>query len=184
MLLTRTRRLVPEINAGSMADIAFLLLIFFLVTTEISKEEGLLVQLPPYDITAPPPLVPPRNLLKVQINAADQLLVNGEPGKIGRLRGRAVEFITNPQQLPTLPKSPTKAVVSLQNDRSTHYATYLAVYNELLGAYRDIWNERAERSYGKTYELLSLEQRKRIRAEVPLVISEAEAVDYGQPVDF
>lgn len=180
MLTARTRRLVPEINAGSMADIAFLLLIFFLVTTEISKEEGLLVQLPPFDIDTPPPLVPPRNLLKVQVNAADELLVNGERGAIGQLRRRTIDFITNPQQLPTLPSSPRKAVVSLQNDRSTHYATYLAVYNELLGAYHDIWDEQANRQYGMAYDLLSLDRRKAIRSAVPLVISEAEPVDFGR----
>ncbi|MFN7118857.1 MAG: ExbD/TolR family protein [Saprospiraceae bacterium] len=172
------RRLENAINASSMADIAFLLLIFFLVTTTILQDEGLVVQLPRYEediISAP---IPDRNVLKILVNAQNQLLVEGKPLPTDRLRAATKEFILNPLKLETLSVSPRKALISLQNDRGTSYEMYLMVYNELKAAYRELWDEAAQRQFGKTYQELSGLQQRQIRQNIPLVISEAEPTNY------
>ena len=141
-----------EINAGSMADIAFLLLIFFLVTTTIAEDKGILVKLPPWseeepDITK----LKERNVYSVLVNAQNQLLVREQPMRIEDLRENAQEFISNPMKRPDLSEKPTKAIISLKNDRGTNYETYLRVYNELKGAYNDLWNELCQRKFGIDY---------------------------------
>lgn len=173
------RRLDNEVNAGSMADIAFLLLIFFLVTTVILEDKGIMVQLPPYkeDVEIPP--VPPRNLLSVKVNAANQILLEGEQARINQIKERAMEFVLNPEQRDDLPNKPTKAVISLQNDRGTNYETYLAVYNELKAAYNEMWKKAAMHRYKKPYEDLTAKNKKSIRDEIPLLISEAEPTDHN-----
>ena len=119
MAKTKTRdRMNNEINAGSMADIAFLLLIFFLVTTTIAEDKGILVKLPPWsddepDITK----LKERNVFSVLVNAQNQLLVREEPARIGQLRERTKEFIVNPSKRPDLAESPRNAIISLKNDR-------------------------------------------------------------------
>ena len=175
-------RMANEINAGSMADIAFLLLIFFLVTTTIVEDKGILVKLPPWsdeepDITK----LNERNVFSVLVNAQNQLLVRGELAKIDDLRDRAKEFIVNPQKRPDLSEKPTKAIISLKNDRGTDYQTYLEVYNELKGAYDELWDELSEKNYGKPYtDDLPLAYRKAIKEEIPMVLSEAEPTAFGE----
>ena len=119
-------RMKNEINAGSMADIAFLLLIFFLVTTTIVEDKGVLVKLPPWsdeepDITK----LKERNVFSVLVNANNDLLVRDQPVQIAKLKERAKEFIANPQRREDLAESPTKAIISLKNDRETKYSTYI-----------------------------------------------------------
>ncbi|MCU0347128.1 MAG: biopolymer transporter ExbD [Saprospiraceae bacterium] len=170
-------RAMPAVNASSMADIAFLLLVFFLVTTVIETEKGIGVKLPPFDFTEPPP-VHSRNVFSVKINAANQLLIEGEPLPLEKLRQQAKEFILNPAQRPDLADSPSVAVISLQNDRSTNYHTYLSVYNELKGAYNELWEEASQNLHGKPFDRLSRNQQKAIRERIPLVISENDVVDF------
>ncbi|HHB51876.1 MAG TPA: biopolymer transporter ExbD, partial [Saprospiraceae bacterium] len=122
-------RMKNEVNAGSMADIAFLLLIFFLVTTTIAEDKGIRILLPPWsdekpDITQ----LNKRNVFSVLVNAQNQLLVRGEPTEVRNLRERAKEFIINPLHKEDLAESPDGAIISLKNDRGTSYATYLKVY--------------------------------------------------------
>jgi biopolymer transport protein ExbD len=172
------RRFDNQVNAGSMADIAFLLLIFFLVTTTILVDEGILVKLPPWD---PNPLKTEargRNVLAIKINGADDLMVEGSAAGIPALRAQVKTFITNPQGLETMASSPKKAVISLQNDRGTSYDAYLSVYNELKAAYRELWEEEAQKQFGRTYELLAEWQRRRVHDAIPMVISEAEPTDH------
>ena len=115
-----------EINAGSMADIAFLLLIFFLVTTVIAEDKGVLVKLPPWSEEPPENMkLNTRNVYSVLVNAQNQLLVRGQAMEIKELKSHTIEFITNPQKREDLSEAPTKALVSLKNDRGTNYATYL-----------------------------------------------------------
>lgn len=167
-----------EINAGSMADIAFLLLIFFLVTTTINSEKGIPVKLPPYsDVEVDPTQLKTRNVYSVLVNLNNDLLVRGEPMELTRLRENAKEFILNPQKRADLSESPTKAIISLKNDRGTEYNTYLQVYNELKGAYNELWDEMAEQRYGQKYADLPRANQKAIQKEIPLVLSEAEPVD-------
>ena len=182
MFSKNSRRLAPEVNASSMADIAFLLLVFFLVTTEISVETGLLVRLPVWDDDPQQEVIDIRtnNLFSVKVNGQNQLLIRKQPAVVGEVRARAIEFITNPEQRSDLASKPTKAVISLQNDRQTNYATYLAVYNELLGAYHDIWQAEAERRFAVAYEDLPDEGKRQIRGDFPLILSEAEPTDHFQ----
>lgn len=180
MFSKKDRRTGTAINAGSMADIAFLLLIFFLVTTTILMDEGILVKLPPWDVNQEPIITNADNVLKVLINADNKLLVEGEITEVLQLKGKAKEFISNPNHDPNLPSSPTKAIISLQNDRSTAYETYLGVYNELRSAYNELWHEKARAVYGKSYEGLAGWQQREIRKQVPLIISEAEPSNFRE----
>jgi hypothetical protein len=96
------------------------------------------------------------------------------------LRARAKEFIMNPTQREDLSQSPTKAITSLKNDRGTNYRTYLEVYNELKGAYDELWDEECRRRFGVAYsEDLPLEYRREIKSKIPMVLSEAEPTSYG-----
>ena len=180
MAKTSTRdRMSNEINAGSMADIAFLLLIFFLVTTTIAEDKGILVKLPIWseeepDITK----LKERNVFSVLVNAQNQLLVRGEPMRVEELKDFAKEFIANPTNRPDLSE---KAIISLKNDRGTEYGTYLSVYNELKAAYNELWNELAQKKYGRDYsDDMPYAYRKAIRDEIPMVLSEAEPTAFGE----
>jgi len=175
-------RMSSEINAGSMADIAFLLLIFFLVTTTIVEDKGITVKLPVWseeepDITK----LNKRNVYSVLVNAQNQLLVRGELMRVEDLKDNAKEFIANPYNRPDLAEKPTKAIISLKNDRGTEYGTYLSVYNELKAAYNELWDELSMRKFGVAYsDDLPLAWRKDIRDEIPFVISEAEPTNFGE----
>jgi hypothetical protein len=76
--------------------------------------------------------------------------------------------------------SPNKAVVSLLNDNGTSFETYVAVYDQLKGAYNELWDEEANSRYGRSYEDLSKKERKTIRTKIPLVISEAEPTSFDK----
>jgi biopolymer transport protein ExbD len=175
-----SKRSVPEINAGSMADIAFLLLIFFLVTTQISEDRGLLVKLPPWSEEPPEDLqLNARNVLSVLVNKDNQLLVRGNPVDVLELRKTVKDFIANPRKEADKATDPQSAIISLKNDRGTKYNTYLNVYNELQAAYNELWNELALRKYNKEYEFVTQQQRVEVRKEIPFVISEAESTNFG-----
>lgn len=185
--MAKKKRAVPEINASSMADIAFLLLIFFLVTTTINAEKGILHKLPQW--TEEPPEQQEfnqRNSLVVLINSRDQLLVNGEPMSVDELRDEAKTFLDNRGRDPKLSESPTKAVISLQNDRGTSYGIYLQVQNELKAAYRELRDAYAMKTYGQTFEELKSDQQenldkiKDVANEYPMRLSEAEPKEIGE----
>lgn len=171
--MKKGRRLKNEVNAGSMADIAFLLLIFFLVTTTIEIDKGISVKLPPI-VDAPPMTPPGKNVLSIKLNADNELLVEGEDAELSDLRERTIAFISNPNQLKSLPTRPKNAIISLQHDRSTKYNNYIAVYNELKAAYNHLWEEQAQKIYNKSFKGLDKEQIKQVRKVIPFVISEAE----------
>jgi biopolymer transport protein ExbD len=194
--MPRARGTLPEINAGSMADIAFLLLIFFLVTTTMDVDAGLQRQLPPMPEDIPEIIdFKQRNVFIVLVNANDQLLVEGEIGDIKSLRRDAKEFIANPGDKSNLPEKEfkdvpffgnypvSKQVISLQNDRGTSYEMYIKVQNELAAAYNELRNELASQKFGKSYdELVALgeeEKVKAVRMIFPQKISEAEPKDVG-----
>ena len=147
------KRSAPEVNAGSMADIAFLLLIFFLVTTTIEKDSGLNRKLPRIEEDIEPPIIKQRNIFTVLLNGKDQLLVEEELMEIKDLRAAAIEFLDNngdgtctycqgPKNASSS-DNPDKAIISLKNDRETSYATYISVQNELVAAYNVLRNRRA-----------------------------------------
>lgn len=170
-------RAVPEVNAGSMADIAFLLLIFFLVTTTIDTDKGIAIKLPPMPEENQPQndiRIKERNVLKVLVNANDMLLVDGEPTDIKELKRLTKDFIDNPSQNPDLAESPQKAIVSLKNDRGTSYNLYIQVHNELKAAYNELRDQRAKQLYGRVLDKLPESRQNEIKDYYRQVISEAE----------
>ncbi|MEP0262560.1 biopolymer transporter ExbD [Dokdonia sp.] len=161
------KRSAPEINAGSMADIAFLLLIFFLVTTTIDKDKGLVRQLPPpLDEEVVPPIIKEKNLFIVLVNANNDLLVENEPMELKDLRQAAIDFLDNGgipsgqegycdfcqgSRSPSSSDNPDKAIISMSSARKTNYTTYIAVQNELGAAYNELRDRESERLYGWKY---------------------------------
>jgi biopolymer transport protein ExbD len=178
------RRDIPEINAGSMADIAFLLLVFFLVTTTMDVPNGLQVALPP--ISEEPPedsKQKKREVLEVLVNSADQLLVEGSALTIDKLRQKTMDHLTNEGRNPTLSTTSTKAIVSLKNDRGTSYDMYVQVYNELTAAYNKVRDEYSMQKYGVIYSKLDPirdeDKIKEVKKKYPKKLSEAEPVSIG-----
>lgn len=183
----------PEINGGSMADIAFLLLIFFLVATTMDIDTGLQRQMPPYnpDAEQSDDQIKERNVYVVLINSNDQLLVEGQQMNVHQLREKAKEFIMNPQNKENLPeKRPveidllgevmvSKGIISLQNDRGTSYDMYIKVQNELIAAYNEVRDEEAMSRFGRNYEDLTEDKRDAIKEFIPQIISEAEPKNIG-----
>ena len=158
------KRAAPEVNAGSMADIAFLLLIFFLVTTTIETDTGLNRKLPPIDEeNVEPPIIKEKNIFTVSLNGKNQLLVEEELMELKDLRKAALEFLDNGggtgndacsyckgKRDPASSDNPDKAIISLKNERETKYSTYISVQNELVAAYNILRDRRAEELYGVT----------------------------------
>jgi biopolymer transport protein ExbD len=184
------KRAVPEINAGSMADIAFLLLIFFLVTTTMDVDKGLLVKLPPWtEDTGEKQDIKEKNIFVVLVNAQNQLLVEDEYASLEDVRRLAKEFIDNNGdgtcegcrglRDPNSSDNPRKAVISLQNDRGTSYKTFVAVRNELLGAYSELREDLSQRRFGRSYDDLSESDKEAVNEIYPQFISEAEPVKIG-----
>ena len=176
------RRGLQEINAGSMADIAFLLLIFFLVTTTMDVDSGISRKLPPMpdeEMQEDDSQINAKNIYVVLINTNNQLLVEGELMDISQLREGAKRFINNNGIDPNLSENPDKAIISLQNDRGTEYKTYIQVQNELAAAYNELRNDAALNKFGKRYIDLNKTDKKEIRKMYPQKISEAEPKNIG-----
>ncbi len=183
------KRETPEVNAGSMADIAFLLLIFFLVTTTMDTDSGLVRKLPPWvpeDEQQKGDKVKERNVYPVLINKDNLLAVRGELMDVKMLSEGVKEFILNPGNKDNLSQKKevevpffglaqkSKGVVSLQNDKGTEYGKYIEVQNEIVRAFNEIRDMYAQKQFGKKYEDLQEVQQDAIRKIVPLAISEAE----------
>lgn len=189
------KRKTSEINSSSMADIAFLLLIFFLVTTSMSTSTGLSRRLPaplPKDVVVPPVDINKRNIFVVKVNSLNQLQVQGELMDIHDLRKKAKEFIKNDNNEDNLPvrslinvpligdiEVTKDHVISLQNDVDTQYQIYISVQNELVAAYNELRNELAKQKFGTTYDELKEDQQKAVQTVYPQKISEAEPKNYG-----
>lgn len=130
----------PSVNSGSMADIAFLLLIFFLVTTTISQEEGLTLKLPPEPEQLQSQKMHDRNVFKILINSQNQFLIEGEAASnLTGLNERLKAFILNRGHDPNLSDTPEKAIISIKTSRGTDYKFFIAVLDEAKGAYYDIY---------------------------------------------
>lgn len=187
---------VPAINASSMADISFLLLIFFLITTSMDVSQGLARRLPapvPPDTKVEDTDINKRNLMIVKINSANQLMVQGQLMDIKQLRQKAKEFILNENNDANLPKVEEEDfgaplgiqrytkdhVISVQNDVDTQYQAYLDVQNELVAAYNELRDECARKYYHMPYNELDEDSQKQIQKVYPQKISEAEPKNYG-----
>ena len=161
------KRSAPEVNAGSMADIAFLLLIFFLVTTTIPKDSGINRKLPPME----PPnedqvVIKQKNIFTVLLNGNDQILVEDELMELKDLRKAAIAFLDNGgatdaqgnrcdycngKRDASSSDHPNKAVISVETDRATSYGMYITVQNELLGAYSVLRDRYANNKFGMSF---------------------------------
>ena len=155
------KRAAPEVNAGSMADIAFLLLIFFLVTTTIETDSGINRKLPPMEENEDEVIIKEKNIFTVSLNGKDQLLVEDEIMELKDLRAAAKVFLDNGgdgscdyckgKKDKESSDNPDKAIISLKNERETTYKTYIAVQNELVAAYNELRDDRAQALYGKPF---------------------------------
>lgn len=174
----KKKRGLQEINAGSMADIAFLLLIFFLITTTMASEQGILNLLPP-KVVGDPPKIKPRNVLTILVNQQNYLLVENNYMNIEDLAEFTEKFILNNGVDPNMSESPDKAVISIKNDRGTSYKTYVDVQNELRRAYNKVRDDYARNAYAKTFDDCTDAQQKYIKDVIPQKISEAESTDIG-----
>ncbi len=189
------KRSAPEINAGSMADIAFLLLIFFLVTTTMDVDSGITRKLPP-PVEDNPDQIPvkDRNVLKILVNSHDMLLVDGKPGNIDDLKEKTKDFMAVHHNDDTYPEVKeveveelggkkiwvSKGIISLKNDRGTSYNMYIQVQNELARAFNEMKDEMSTNIYGVKYKkLMEKEKMKVITKLVPVRVSEAEPEDIG-----
>lgn len=187
---------IPQINASSMADISFLLLIFFLVTTSMDVNQGLARRLPapiPPDQKVEDTDINKRNLLVVKINSANQLMVQGQLSDIKNLKEEAKKFIQNENDDSFYPKLyeedfgepigtiryTKEHVISVQNDVDTQYQVYVNVQNELVAAYNELRDECARKYFHMSYNELDEDNQKRIQKIYPQKISEAEPKNYS-----
>ena len=189
----------PELNSSSSADIAFLLLCYFLMTTTMNQDSGLQRRLPPMpdkNQKVEDQKVKRRNVIEVKINSADRILVGQEPIDISVLKAKIKEFLRNDADDPELPEKQmkevgqengkpimynvSKGVISLQNDRGTSYDKYIAVQNELVKAINELRDEYGMAEYGREYANLDKETQRIIRNAIPQNISEAEPKDVSK----
>ncbi|WP_026752845.1 biopolymer transporter ExbD [Sediminibacter sp. Hel_I_10] len=179
------RRDSPQVNAGSMADIAFLLLIFFLVTAMIPKDKGISRKLPGI---CPPnqncdATIAQRNILEIYINGKNELLVSNERISIDELKDITKNFIDNNgdqscdycfgDQNKTASDHPKKAVISLKNDLETSYDFYIKVQDEITKAYYELRSVYALKTFDKSSNDLNKEELQEVRTAYPLILSEA-----------
>jgi biopolymer transport protein ExbD len=185
-------RPVPEINAGSMADIAFLLLIFFLVTTTMDSDLGIARLLPPITEDQPKPVdFNKRNVFIININYRNELQVGGDVMQIGQLKDAVKEFILNPNDNLNLSSKKkvdvdyfgnvevSRGVISLTNDLGTSYKTYVEVQNEVTQAINDLRDKLSKEKFGKEYDKLTESQQDAVKEIYPMAISEAEPKNIG-----
>lgn len=189
------KKKTPAINSSSTADIAFLLLCYFLMTTTMGSNTGLSRRLPPMpdpNAKLQDQKVNRRNIIIVKINAADRILAGDEPIDISQLKDKVKIFLTNPTDDPNMPElkvedienygpyKVSQGVISLQNDRGTSYRAYIEVQNELVKAINELRNEFSAKAYGKNYDALNEDQQKVVRTAIPSNISEAEPKDVAK----
>ena len=189
------KKKVPAMNTSSTADIAFLLLCYFLMTTTMGSQTGLSRRLPPMpdqNQKVEDQKVNRRNIIQVKINSADRILAGSEPIDISQLKDKIKEFLTNPANDPNLPEKEiqvieglgeypvSKGIISLQNDRGTSYQAYIAVQNELVKAVNELRDEFSRNKYGKSFAMLDEDTQGIVKKVVPQFISEAEPKDVGR----
>ena len=194
--MAKGKRSVPEINSSSTADIAFLLLIFFLITTSMDTDMGLARQLPPMpdeeEQINDEIKIKERNILKIMINRHNELMYDDEVIPVNKLREKAKEFIANPYNENNKPEKQVvqvpyfgdymvtkNHVISVANDGDTSYRVYFEVQNELVAAYNELRDEISLEKWQKKYNALSEDQQKAVRMIYPQKISEAVPKDYG-----
>lgn len=195
LLKNKREREEAEIPMASLADIAFLLLIFFLVATTINVDTGIGMTLPPLLEDEEPPPVRERNMLSVLVNAQGDVLLEDEPSSVNRIREEVRRHVTNYGQDPDYAENPDKAVVSIKTDAETNYSTYIEVLDEVWMAYYEIWDgvvrnnrlpngdpaglDRTYQSYDAYRATLGPDDENLVREQIKAQISIAEP-DLGE----
>lgn len=189
------KKKTPALNTGSMADISFLLLTFFLLTSSINTEQGIPRRLPPPKDDKTPEQkadVNRRNVLNVLVNFRDEISVNGKIMLVNELKDEAKHFFSNPTNDPSLPEkvskpinglgdyAVSKGVISLTNDQGTSYNMYVQVQNELQRAVNELRDETSLQYFGKKFDQLDTAGQKAITTAIPMNISEAPPMDYSK----
>ena len=189
------KKKTPGLNTQSTADIAFLLLCYFLMVSTMDQQSGLQRRLPPMpdkDQKVEDQKVNRRNIIIVKINSADRILAGSEPIDVSQLKDKVKEFLKNPTEDPNLPEKETKViegfgsypvskgVISLQNDRGTSYRAYIAVQNELVKAVNELRDEFSLQHYGRPFARLTEDQQSIVKQAIPQNISEAEPKDVAK----
>lgn len=167
----------PEVGGSSMADIAFLLLIFFLLVTTIDIDTGIGMVLPPKpEENVEPPPIQERNMLKILVNAEGAILMDDVPTAISEVKQKVKDFVSNNGQDPELSVSPDKAIVSLKTQRETPYRIYINMLDEVMGAYKELRDEASQQRFGRSFSQLDEEspEFEEIRELYPKKISIAE----------
>lgn len=179
MLIKKRKREEPDINGSSMADIAFLLLIFFLVTTTINVDTGIGLVLPPPLEEEDPPPIRERNLMNILVNSEGRILMDEEPYQLDEVKNYLIEFIKNPTNDPDLAETPDLAIVSIRTQRQTPYRIYVDMLDEVTGAYKELRDEASVANYGVPYGALkeNSPQQENIKDMYPKKISIAEPGD-------
>jgi biopolymer transport protein ExbD len=165
----RKKRTPPAVQAGAMADIAFLLLLFFLVATTIVSEKGIQVLLPKYVPDEPTPISQER-IVHIKINGYNEVIFNQQIISVSSL-GRLLKVELNERFA-----AKSQPIVSFQTDRETSYASYIEAYDQIRAAYNELRNEYAINRWNTAYELLDKSDWSIVNKEVPMIISEAEVV--------
>ena len=186
------KRKTPGLNTQSTADIAFLLLCYFLMVSTMDQQSGLQRRLPPMpanDQKQEDTKVNKRNIIIVKINSSDRLFAGDQLLDVSQLKDKIKEFITNPNDDPNLPEREkkviegfgeypvSKGIISLQNDRGTSYKAYIAVQNELVKAVNEVRNDFCRQHFGKVFNACNETQQKIAKDAIPQNISEAEPKD-------
>jgi len=190
------KRKAPQINSTSTADIAFMMLLFFLLTSSMDTDQGLprMLPRPPENVNNQKVdiEVNKRNVLKVMVSSDNRIMCNGEEVSLAQLKESAKDFIDNPMNSLTLPEKTEveipyfgnvmvteSHIVSLQCDRGTKYQTYIDVQNELAAAYNELRDVVSTNQFGKKFNDLTEDERSAVLKYYPQRISEAEPQTYG-----
>lgn len=178
-LLKKKKRVEAEIPTASMADIAFLLMIFFLVATTIDADAGIGMTLPPkLEENQEPPPVRERNMLKILVNAQGQVLIEDKLASVPQIREELKKHLTNNGVDPNYAESPQKAVVSIKTDCETAYNTYIQVLDEVWMGYFELWDAEARKlgypNYNAYRARLGPDEKNQVREMIPAQISVAE----------
>jgi biopolymer transport protein ExbD len=187
--MARKKRTFPEVPSASLADIAFLLIIFFIVSTTMDVDSGIYRVLPQWVENVEAPKINKRNTFVVLINKNNDLAINGEFAQVTDIKDRLKEFILNPSDNPNLSEKEeenieglglikrSKGIVSLQNDRGTDYGAYIEVQNELVKGFNELRDEFSMDHFGRKFDKLKEDEQEMVKKAVPTAISEAEPAE-------
>lgn len=174
MIIRRKKRQVPGLNTASTADISFMLLIFFLVTTSMDVDKGLFRVLPspePQKLEQQETAVDKSTLLALHVTAQNQLLVNDKPQNVNKLSGEVIKFVH---------RLGARHLISIESDRDANYDLYFQMQNQIMMAYQQLRDEYSQKHFGKDFSSLSSEQKEKVRKACPQRITESYANAGGQ----